>query len=43
VRYYQEATARPDVTEEHKAATMAWITREEADILTKQDETMADV
>jgi hypothetical protein len=43
VRYYQEATARPDVAEEHKAATMAWITREEADILTKQDEMMADV
>lgn len=42
VRYYQEASARPDVTEERKAATMAWITREEADILAKQDEVMAD-
>ena len=44
VYYRQRASDRPDVTEQRKAAIMAWITREEADILAvaKQDETMAD-
>jgi len=42
VRYHKKASARPHITEERKAATMAWITREEADILAKQDEVMAD-
>jgi hypothetical protein len=42
VYYRLRASDRPDVTEQRKAATMAWITREEADILAKQDETMVD-
>jgi hypothetical protein len=47
VRYRLPASDREDITRQRQAATMAWIEREEADILAKQeedeDETMSDV